>query len=273
MSDNKNTSLLDKIKIILDFISVFIIGFSGVYISNQATKISKQQSDISMMNTPPYFEISSYNNEEKQIGYTITNIGGYIQSAQIVLKSIINVNIQNFGGEDFYFVYQTMKTDYSNLKDNEFIIEFKYSSFGLSNWEYNKTPIIQTLSTKFDEKDIWAFMSYMEYLEVRYIDITHEIHTEYYLIGENEDNTLFLSSLYEPNLEIEANNNIYSDFAFCYNYNNIETKKKIGTTALGGSGRYLDAEYIFVKNICEVIDNYIEEINLNLENTSQISKE
>lgn len=256
LQNRLNCKSLEAIELIFTFISVIIIGFSSVYVSLKAN-------DIAKMNTCPYFEIYTINKEDRQNGYKIINKGGYIQDAEITLKSIINVYVTNFGGENFNFIYEKLTETYSDLKDNEIIFEFGWKDFGINNWGYNNQGVIKMLSKELEAKLIISSINYMEILNIKYMDVNRIAHDEQYWVGINEDGTLFLSLISE-----DTKNSIYASLIDrtdkeLVDYND-RTIIEIGNSGVLGAGRKYGTDYTFVLHIIETIDEYMKKIDINL---------
>ena len=250
----KNTERLD---LIVSFISGILIGSLSLYFVVQGNNIAEKQSEISKINTTPYFQITDCVDSNVQVGYKINNIGGYIQNARITLKNIINISLQDYGGNDFYFPYQTITTKYADIKDGELAIYFNDYDFGINNWEYGRNQMVNKISVKLSDMDIHSLICYVEYLEIEYIDYNRDFNKECYLIGVNEDETSFLE-LVHTGIEDEIKN-ANNSYIFSSAEKDDSIFKKVGGSNMGGSGRGVDLDSIFINYVVDAIQNYVSE--------------
>lgn len=251
----KFSKKIEIYKLIIDIFSVIIIGVCGVFLSFKANEIAEHQTQVSIMEMNPYFEITACSNDEQQTGYKIRNIGGYIQDANIVLKGIININVNNFGSESFNFVYNSASKHFSNIKDDEILFFFDSNKLGINNWNYDD-DIIRNITERLDKENIHATINYIEYMEISYLDLGKNIKSEQYLIGLNENGEYFLYSLPLENKEIEKGRFYESSEKSVYLQD--EVVKQLDST-LHGAGRKFDSNLVFVENILNTIQDYIAE--------------
>lgn len=251
----KFSKKIEKYKLIINIFSAIIIGVCGVYLSHKANEIAEHQTQISIMEMNPYFEITACSNDEQQTGYKIRNIGGYIQDANIVLKGIININVNNFGLESFNFVYDSASKHFSNIKDDEILFCFDSNKLGINNWNYDD-EIIRNITEGLDKENIRATINYIEYMEISYLDLGKNIKSEQYLIGMNEDGEYFLSSLSIEN-EMFEKDSLYDSLEnpLC---SKGDIVKELGST-LHGASRKFDTNSAFVERVLDTIRDYIDE--------------
>lgn len=253
----KFSKRIEILKLIIDIISVVVIGGCGVFLAFRANEIANYQTQVSMMEKNPYFEITAYYDNEQQIGYKITNIGGYIQDANIVLKGIVNINVNNCCTESFYFVYGSISKHFSNLKNDEISFSFNGNKLGINNW-CSDDDIIASIIKGFENDNICATINYIEYLEISYLDFGKNISTEQYLIGMNQEGEYYLYSLPLENEGIEKGAFYESiDPSF---YLTGEIIKELGDTTLG-AGRKFDTNSAFVERILSTVRTHIKEIS------------
>lgn len=237
---------------------VFGTVFGGI-ISFFSYREAIKQTELSQINSSPYFEISAVMDGDKQTGYVIENSGGYIQSANVTLKSVINTYVRNFGGDDFYFEFETLSKSYADLKDTDIVLDFHSGHFGMGNWEDWDQSLAGKLSNKLGDRDIRAAIYYLEFLELQYLDKNRGQHSEQYMIGIDESGKMLLWPVPPEFMAIADQINI--DFSKDIDTYEKDFKKQVGTSGGGGASRWFGHEDAFVQNIVEILEAYIAEFN------------
>ena len=229
--------------------------FFGSYVSHLSYRETAKQTELSQINSSPYFEITAVMDGDKQTGYVIENSGGYIQSANVTLKSVINTYVRNFGGEDFYFEFQNLSKSYADLKDTDIVVDLHESNLGMKNWKNPDEGAAGEISKDLAERDIFANIYYMEFLELQYLDKNRELHNEQYMIGVNKSGELLLLPV-PPEIAL-ITNQINAEYS-----RDIETyensfKRKVGSSGGASSPFRGTVTYdYFVYGVVETLENY-----------------
>lgn len=261
MSTKEENNIISKyektINAVCAIISAIVIGGTGIFVSIYANSISKQQMEITKMNTNPYFEVAM--NKDEQSGYIIYNEGGYIQNATVTLKSFINVDVRNHGSKIFCFPYQVLVKHYDNLKNNDLVVDFENSHFGINDWDLYNQGLSDSMEKKFKKDNIMAIINYLEYMEIEYIDFNRIAHKEIYSIGYKDNEGLFLlpmPSASEEVIRLENPDGVFlKDFHFGDKDNTI---RQIGNTqGVGGRGGN-DVQAVFIADMVSKINEYIK---------------
>lgn len=252
---------MTKEKKSLEIIEIAISFFAGIVVAGIATFAAFKANDISMMNTAPYFSISPIVESGKQTGYLINNDGGYIQNASVTLKNYILVQVR-ISGEIFYFPYETIIRNYSDLEDNEIIIEFDDFSFGISNWNNGLYDIPSNIVQNLDFRNIDSYVYYVELLELRYLDINREVKNEQYFIVLN-DETISISLATDEHID-NIDIHTYSDVrGTVVDIDELATIQ-VGHSGTGGAGREFGRSTVFVSSVVDVIEEHIRDLLNNL---------
>lgn len=241
-----------------DFHDLVISFLSGILIGSFALFVSVRGNILSQNSMSPYFELSAKTDGSAQTGYIISNSGGYVQDATVTLQSIIHVHIADYTGTDFYFTYQSMALNCANLKNGDIVIDFGESEFGLLNWNYQENNVIALLTDELRESGVTSTVRYMEHLTLQYMDTNRTIQEEHYLIGKNEDGSVFLS-LIPALLDETIHSEIHESRILGTFESDDGTSVDVAYTGSYPGGRGQDLEKIYVSNIMDAVKAYLDD--------------
>ena len=210
----KNTTLEEKnysLQKIAFLCSLFgailggILTILGLTLSNQANVLMER-------NAEPFFHLNAIEKDGEIVAYQISNTGGQIQSASIILRNYIDVFDRYYTQDHYYFPFAEVSQTFPEQEDY-FTIDFTDTYFGIDKWENDS--IISILRNKLDDADLGTNISYLETMEMQYIDAGRNVVIEYYVIKKNESGELrmyFITPEYRD--EIQSLIPMGSDFKF-----------------------------------------------------------
>lgn len=246
--EEKNYSL-QKTVFLCSFIGAILGGLltiAGIVLSNQANVLVKK-------NTEPFFHLNAIEENGETLAYQITNDGGQIQSASIILRNYIDVFDRYYTQDHYYFPFAEVSQTFPEQEGDYFTINFEDTYFGIDKWEGD--GIINTLRNKLDDADLGAKISYLETMEMQYIDAGRNVVVEYYVIKKDESGELrmyFITPEYRD--EIQSLVPMGSDFkfrtedVFC---------RKLGTTGSSGGRRGSDPCAQFCQSVIDILKEEI----------------
>lgn len=243
---------LQKTAILCSFLGAIIGGLLtifGVVVSNQANILMKK-------NTEPFFQLNAIEEDGKKIAYQITNTGGQIQSATIVLRNYINVHVLDDTRDQYYFPCTEITRTFAAQNENCFLIDCTETFFGVDQWT-RENGITSLLRDRLDEAGIIADISYLETMEIQYIDASRNVVDELYAIKEDEISKLQLYLITSEYIEmISSLIPKGSDFKF----REVDSFSRTLSTArrtVGGNG--LDPAKVYCYSIVNKLKEEIDQ--------------
>lgn len=220
----------------------------GVVVSNQANVLMKK-------NAAPFFQLNAIEKNGETTAYEIVNTGGQIQSVSIMLRNYIEIFDRYYSQDHYCFPFAEVTKTFAGQDKDSFLIDFTDTYFGIEKWtkEYGITNL---LIDRLNQANIGANVSYLETMEIQYIDAARNVVVEFYVIKEDESGKLKLYLMTSEYLE-EIKSLIPEGCDFKFREDD-ELCRELGSTGSSGGGRGSDPTEIFCQSI---VDKLKEEIS------------
>ena len=233
---------------LISAIVIAVLTMINVIISFQGNALVKK-------NMNPYFHLSSVEKAGKTTAYQITNDGGEIQSATITLRNYIDVFDRYYTRDHYYFPYAEVIKTFPGEAGECFLIDFADTHFGTDEWT-KESGNTDFLRGRLDEEGLGTTISYLEVVEIQYVDADRNIMDEFYFVQEDENNEFALALMtVEHQEEIKTLIPDGCEFKF---QKVDEFCRELGSTGSFGGGRGNDPQTQFCLN---VVDKLKEEIS------------